>query len=367
MGLQEEIDRRSKDIHTDTYPISIGEVLSMYKEGDINIHPEFQRFFRWEEIQKSKLIESILLGFPIPPIFVAMRPDGIWDVVDGVQRLSTIFQFAGILKDERNELLPPLKLLGTRYLPSMNAKIFDGEDETNSFSEVQRRYFKRAKLSFIQVLKESDPSSKYELFQRLNTGGTLANSQEVRNCILVMENIDAYNRIVELSKNTNFQESIRLTERLLEEKYDLELLVRFIVLRKLPLDSIKQISDLSEFLNEEIVRISNDSDFSWEQEQLEFNLTFEILNSSVGADCFRKYHGATDRFSGGFIVSAFEIVAFGVGFNASEFQAKGRSVKDSIVSSYSIIENEHINWAGQNTTFRLPKTIEVGRRVFQNG
>ena len=91
--LQQEIDEKKKEIFTDGYPMSIGELSSLYSENELDIHPEFQRFFRWTTLQKSKLIESILLGIPIPSIFVSQREDGVWDVVDGLQRLSTIFQF----------------------------------------------------------------------------------------------------------------------------------------------------------------------------------------------------------------------------------------------------------------------------------
>jgi hypothetical protein len=91
MSLQEEINARSKEIHTDGYPMSLGEIISLYRDGELDIHPEFQRFFRWTPQQKSMLIESILLGIPIPSIFVSQRDDGVWDVIDGVQRLSTIF------------------------------------------------------------------------------------------------------------------------------------------------------------------------------------------------------------------------------------------------------------------------------------
>ncbi len=99
--LQMEIDRARAEIRTDGYPISIGEWMSIYEKKEIDVHPEFQRFFRWSSRQKSRLIESILLGIPIPQIFVAQRPDGVWDVVDGLQRLSTIFQFTGILHNEQ--------------------------------------------------------------------------------------------------------------------------------------------------------------------------------------------------------------------------------------------------------------------------
>ena len=92
MALQDEIDQKRREIRTDGYAMSIGEWINLYEKGELDIHPEFQRFYRWSEIQKTNLIESILLGIPIPPIFVSQRKDGIWDVVDGVQRLSTIFQ-----------------------------------------------------------------------------------------------------------------------------------------------------------------------------------------------------------------------------------------------------------------------------------
>lgn len=100
MGLQEELEKMRPEIRTDDYSMSIGEWISLYENDEIDIHPEFQRFFRWSKTQKVRFIDSILLGIPIPPIFVAQRQDGVWDVIDGLQRLSTIYQLVGILKDE---------------------------------------------------------------------------------------------------------------------------------------------------------------------------------------------------------------------------------------------------------------------------
>src|SRR5215204_5137795 len=104
MTLQERIENRRKEIRTDGYPVSIGEWISLYENRELDIHPEFQRVFRWTDAQKTSLIESILLGIPIPSVFVSQRADGVWDVVDGLQRLSTIFQFMGIFKDENGVL-----------------------------------------------------------------------------------------------------------------------------------------------------------------------------------------------------------------------------------------------------------------------
>ena len=68
--LQDEIDAAQRRVKTDAYQMSIGEIVNMYKEGEFVINPDFQRLFRWEPGQKSKLIKSILLGIPLPPIFV---------------------------------------------------------------------------------------------------------------------------------------------------------------------------------------------------------------------------------------------------------------------------------------------------------
>ena len=91
-NLNQGILKHRAEIRTDGYPISIGELLAMYKDSELDIHPEFQRFFRWSPEQKSRLIESLLLGIPLPSIFVSQRENGIFDVIDGLQRLSTIFQ-----------------------------------------------------------------------------------------------------------------------------------------------------------------------------------------------------------------------------------------------------------------------------------
>jgi uncharacterized protein with ParB-like and HNH nuclease domain len=193
MELQQEIDKTRAEIRTDGYPVSIGEWMSIYEKRELDIHPEFQRFFRWSLRQKSRLIESLLLGIPIPQIFVAQRPDGVWDVVDGLQRLSTIFEFTGILRDENDAPVPSLALEATTYLRGLKGRRWEDIDHPDeSLTVAQRLLIKRAKIGVSIVLKESDELAKYELFQRLNTGGSMLSDQEVRNSILVMMNRDLY-------------------------------------------------------------------------------------------------------------------------------------------------------------------------------
>ena len=194
MGLQEEILSKSAQIKTDSYSMSIGELVNLYRDRDLDIHPEFQRVYRWTDYQKTRLIESVLLGIPIPPIFVAQRQDGVWDVVDGVQRLSTILQFMGEMLNEKRTPVQPLILQKTKFLPSLEGKKWKAEkkNDPNAFTREQQLYVKRAKIDVNIVLKESDEKSKYELFMRLNTGGSDLSAQEVLNCLMIMAYPETY-------------------------------------------------------------------------------------------------------------------------------------------------------------------------------
>lgn len=98
-NLEQQISDERARLSTDRMDISFGELINMYKAGELVIRPEYQRLFRWKGSQKTALIESVLLGIPIPPIFVAEDEEGVWELVDGLQRVSTIISFFGDLDD----------------------------------------------------------------------------------------------------------------------------------------------------------------------------------------------------------------------------------------------------------------------------
>ena len=95
--LRKELKEARKFIKTDSYSMSIGEIINLYRDKELILNPAFQRLFRWNDEQKTKFIESILIGIPIPQIFVAQQAGGIWSIVDGVQRISTLLQLTGNL------------------------------------------------------------------------------------------------------------------------------------------------------------------------------------------------------------------------------------------------------------------------------
>lgn len=366
MSLQTEIDKNRSDIRTDAYSMSIGELINIYNEDELDIHPEFQRFYRWSEYQKSRLIESLFLGIPIPEIFVSQREDGVWDVVDGLQRLSTIFQFVGVLRDENNKYIDPLTLVSTKYLPSMEGKKWKSNDNKNELTQSQKLLFKRAKLNVTIIQRESTESTKYELFLRLNTGGSQLSDQEVRNSAMIMTDPEIYQKIRELSQNPDFQECISLTDKALVEQYDMELVVRYIVFRKIPLKLIKNIGDIGEFLTDQIIQIFQDKSLNYRLAKKSFERTFSLLKKDLGSNSFRKYDPINDKFSGGFLVSAFEIIALGIGHNILRKNNKIDNVESIIKQIWTTSEFASQPRSGVRASTRIPTTISIGRRMFKN-
>lgn len=364
MSLIDEVNEKRKEIRTDGYAMSISEWGSIYENKEIDIHPEFQRFYRWSDTQKTNLIESILLGIPIPPVFVSQRKDGIWDVVDGLQRLSTIYQFMGILKDENSNNIAPLTLCGTKYLPSLEGKKWnDISDEDSSFSQELRLIIKRSKINVSIVLKESDETAKYDLFQRLNTGGSDLSPQEVRNCILVMLNKEFYNWLQSLASYAPFQECIALSDRPLKESYDLELALRFLIFSDINTQELNQLGDVGIFITEKMRCLAVDDNFdkaSWEEL---FRKTFDLLSNNLSDESFKRYDIGKHKFTGGFLLSQYEVVAYGVGNNLKNNNSI-IDIREKAASIWS--DKRYTDWSGSGITAtrRLPRILPFGREVF---
>ncbi len=364
MGLQEEVDAMRSEIRTDEYAMSIGEWMNLYENDELDVHPEFQRFYRWTELQKTQLIESLLLGIPIPTIFVSQRDDGVWDVVDGVQRLSTIFEFAGILKGENEKELPKLKLQGTKYLPSLEGIVWESKKKTDkSLAPTLRLQLKRSKIGVSIILKESDRRSKFDLFQRLNRGGSQLSDQEVRNCILVMHDEGFYNWVRELASDQAFIQAAALTEKATEEQYDMELVLRFVLLRTLPEEKLSTIGDISEFITEKMLETASDPAFDRETEGELFRRTFSLLNDALEGNAFRRFDQAKSKFLGGFLISGFEAVALGLGWNI-DTPPPISEMEGLIQSIWNRDDFRQNSGGGIRASTRIPRVVPIGRRVF---
>lgn len=364
MNLLEQIEERRKEIFTDSYPMSIGELVNLYKDGDIEINPAFQRFYRWSHSQKVRLIESILLGIPLPSIFVAQRENGVWDLVDGLQRISTILSFMSELKTESDEVENSLILSSTEYLPLLEGVSWNGEN--NSLDSSLKRLFKREKIEIKIIKKESDTNTKFELFQRLNTGGSQLSDQEVRNCLLIMLNEDFYKILVEISKDQNFNETISITDRLYEERYEMELIIRLLSLSHSTEDELRSIPDVSDFLTEKLKSFSV-GEFNWEEEKELLAKTFRILNATLSENAFKRFNNG--GYKGGFQLSIYEILATG-----TYLYLQSRLDEDKLPQllrevSQQLPTNEvftRFSGSGSKANYRWPRFVPLAKQLFLN-
>lgn len=151
---------------------SIFEYLRRLKKGSIFLSPDFQRHVVWKQQQKSRFIESVLMGLPLPPIYLKKDSETRYIVVDGLQRTSTLRDFMD----------GKLQLSG---LEPEGKNVLEGAtiDTLDTIKEGLRARIEDRQL-FVYVMEPSVPMSVvYDVFNRINTGGTQLSRQEIRNCI----------------------------------------------------------------------------------------------------------------------------------------------------------------------------------------
>jgi hypothetical protein len=159
------------DIFVENKPFSLKQIIDLIEDGDIELSPDFQRNFVWDKTRQSRLIESILLGLPLPSIYLSQYEDGRLTVVDGLQRLSTIKMFMDDI----------LKLTNLEYLQDCNEKRFSQLESV--LSPLRLRRFGQTQVMCYVIDYRSPSQLKFDLFRRLNTGGKPLNNQEIRNCL----------------------------------------------------------------------------------------------------------------------------------------------------------------------------------------
>lgn len=166
-----EIRDERRSVSFDSYDITVKQLIDMVAEKQINISPDYQRRFVWDETRQSQLIESIFLGIPIPSLFMATNEDATWEVIDGLQRLTTMINFAG--SSDANSL----NLKGLSKIPSLNGASF-----TELPSNIKLTFLTRP-MRITVLNDQSDHQVRFDLFERLNTGGIVLHEQEIRNCV----------------------------------------------------------------------------------------------------------------------------------------------------------------------------------------
>lgn len=363
--LERQIDEARRAISSDGYPMSIGELTNLYRDGELHIRPEFQRFFRWTARQKSRLVESLLLGIPLPSIFVSQTSDGKWELVDGLQRVSTILQLQGELRGGRGTSSGQLVLEGTKYLPALEGLVWQASDPDRCLSEAQRLDIKRSKIDIKIIKRESSPATKFDLFQRLNSYGSTLTAQEMRSALLVAVSPDFFSWLESLASLPSFQETVLLNERLLDERFDLELVVRFLVLhaRAESTLTLAALRDFTQLLDDESIALAGAHPNGADALRQTFVATFDFLAANGADKVFRRWDEGRGEFKGSFLLTAFEVFGLGVGYHFSSRTPLCHDLLRVVKDFWNRPEMAGGFATGRSTESRLASFVPLGRQI----
>lgn len=403
-AIDNELENARSSFKTQKMSMSIGELCSLFKKQDLILNPNFQRVFRWNEEQQSRLIESILLGIPLPPIFIAQQKDSKWTVVDGLQRLSTIFKIEGLLQSDDQDSIQHVLSVHHQILKDSSTE----EDEDDLFNDIEdeveevldtkvdanttllfsglkkltelnglswkdlsldhRRSVRRSFFEINIMYLESNTKAQYELFQRLNTGGSSLTPQEVRNCIIIMNNVEIFNAMNQFRLHENFVKITALSQKQMQEAYDMELINRFILSlnhQYINFNNYPYDTKIGDFIDDETINILDSNRIKIDETLELLSNTINFLYEHLGTDAFRRYYPEKEKFAGSFNLSAYEAVLIGVAQNINCLQqlSKDQFIQ-KVKAMYSDPEYIRISGRGIKVIYRFEHLISFSVEYF---
>lgn len=267
-------DPTQADIDIRETPHSIYELMRKYKDGRLIVNPEFQRSkVVWKPEQKSKFIESIILNFPLPPFYVSETREGKYIIVDGLQRTTALHEF---MEDENKD---KFRLKGLEALQHLNDKNFS---DLKEMSGAYQTKIEDKKIT-LYVLRPSVPMEVvYDLFNRVNTGGTPLERQEVRNCIFIG---NATKLLKELAETEDFKKAIDngISPNRMKDR---EVVLRYLAFKLFDYKKDYK-DDMSEFLEKAMRKINKMADADIENLKADFKRVMQISYEFFGTRNFR--------------------------------------------------------------------------------
>lgn len=222
--LRKQLAEQRRKVDFDTYDVTVDELLRRVGQQRIDFAPNYQRQFRWDAARQSRLVESVFLGIPVPPLFMAtnqgQETGNRWEVVDGLQRLLTLVSFAG---DETARGITSLTEQPLTLVALDKLSKFDGVRFDQLPSDVRTTLLDRP-LKVVVLNDKSDLQVRYDLFERLNTGGISLTPQEIRECVFRGEFVDL---LGDLARLKSFRIVVHLPERSWKDGTPEDFVLRF--------------------------------------------------------------------------------------------------------------------------------------------
>lgn len=385
-AVRNEIITKRQKVLVDQMRMSVGELMSLYESEELNLSPDYQRLFRWCDEQQSDFIESILLGYPIPPIFVYQNNSGKWEVVDGVQRLSTIYRFTGILnKDKDNDNTDdkskkPLVLSTGRVLKNIDGVSWENkEDATRSLDGSTKLDFRRSALNIIVILdKNVEENTTYEVFRRLNTGGSKLSDQEIRNVLILMTNKTAFNKMDDYCNNNEiYSNLLSLSQKKEVLGFKMEVLSRYLILKHFDDINLKDLykdykSNMEIFIDHSIQKILKSKDIDISNDIVIFDKLINFLSTYIDYDYnFRVFSCIDSKFKGGFNWLVFETLIWGLLVDSNLEELISNYKSETINAIKSIITTKEFyakhNVTVMKSTERMMRARDYAKEVFSFG
>lgn len=352
----EAVDDSEMDLEQDERKIvwqakdfSIREFLNMKQDGELILQPDYQRNFVATEQIASKLIESILMDVPIPVVYLAEEKDGNYSVIDGQQRLTSFISFLeGHYPDEDKT---PFKLKGLKVLPELNKSGFLDLDK-----DLQKK-IRNTTIHSILIKKESNEDIKFEIFERLNTGSTKLNEDEVRNTVYRGEYIKL---LAKLSENEILHSLVR------KDNFKKRMIYRGMILRFFALSEKSYLnykSSMKQFSNKELRERQNLSKEKAKEFEERFLHCIDLVKIVFGENAFRRYIPGSSDESGNWSTGQINMALFDlqmvgfVNYSKNQILSKAEAIREELLS-LMITDSEFQNLIG----FKTSDTDNVKKR-----
>ena len=270
--MLEELEKveEIKRVFTDKRDFPLSTIREMFADGDIIPQPDYQRDYVMDDKRASKLVESLLMGIPIPTVYLCEENDGTYSVIDGQQRMTSFVRY----------LNNDFALKGLEELVELNGKKFKDLDK------VYQRTLKSSSLNSIILTKESQ-ELKYEIFARLNQGSLKLKPQELRNCIYR----GSFNNLLESIAENNKLLPILFQEENRRKNYQ-EYILRFFALR----NYLEYSSSMTKTMNDYMIKHQNDEEKEIDASKRLFNKTIDIVKQIFGDTAFCVYDRTKQDF-----------------------------------------------------------------------
>jgi hypothetical protein len=318
-------------------------IIGQLRKGNISLDPSFQRRDAWTVQRKSKFVESIILGLPIPQLVLAENLDhkGTFIVIDGKQRLLSLQQFAGINLEDGIE---PLKLNGLEIVEDLNGATYQ-DLSSDSRRHSQFAAFENQSIRTVIVRNWQKEAVLYLIFHRLNTGSVPLSPQELRQALHPGGFLKFVARYSETS--TAVQRVLGLDKPDFRMR-DVELLVRYFAFRN---RIGVYAGNLKKFLDDTCNEFNKD----WRARSAELQKQAKDFDSAVetafvifGENAFRKYDGST--YERRFNRAVFDVITYYFALEAVRKKAAGNKLKVRSAFEQLCTKNADFRRAIETTT-----------------